>query len=103
MAKTREELQRELEENTRKIEQYRHKAERLDSRIRDMMATDRKKRTHRLITRGAAVESIWPVVKELSETDFYALMEKVLSQPEAMSVLQSFHPKPRKVDENETT
>ncbi len=35
----------------------------------------RKQRTHRLITRGAAIESIAPQTKELTETEFYSLME----------------------------
>ena len=98
MAKTREELQRELDANNRKIEQYRHQVERLDNRIRDLTAKQRKERTHRLITRGAVVESIWPTVKEFSETDFYALMENVLSQPQALSILQSIHHNPRASD-----
>ena len=33
----------------------------------------RKQRTHRLITRGAAIESIAPQTKELSEAEFYSL------------------------------
>ena len=36
----------------------------------------RKQRTHRLITRGAAIESIAPQTKELTETEFYSLMGK---------------------------
>ena len=38
--------------------------------------------THRLITRGAAVESILPQVKGLSEVQFYSLMEEILTRPE---------------------
>ena len=92
MAKTREELQRELDANHVKLAQAQHQAERLENRIRYYAALERKQRTHRLITRGAAVESIWPSVRELSEKDFYSLMEQTLSLPEAQSVLLSFHP-----------
>ena len=42
----------------------------------------RKERAHRLITRGAAVESILPQVKGLSEVQFYSLMEEILTRPE---------------------
>ena len=100
MAKTREELERELDANNRKIEQYRHQIERLDNRIRDLTAKQRKERNHRLITRGAAVESIWPAIKEFSGTDFYALMKNVLSQPQVLSILHSFRPKSRTADGN---
>ena len=39
---------------------------------------DRRKRAHRLITRGAAIESIAPLTKVLTETEFYAFAEKSL-------------------------
>ena len=43
----------------------------------------RKQRTHRLITRGAAIESIAPQTKELSEAEFYSRMESILNLPQA--------------------
>ncbi len=48
----------------------------------------RKQRTHRLITRGAAIESIAPQTKELSEAEFYSLMESILKS----AVGGAFHP-----------
>ena len=48
---------------------------------------DRKKRAHRLITRGAAVESIAPLAKVLSETEFYAFTEKIFALPEVRALL----------------
>ena len=47
----------------------------------------RKKRAHRLITRGAAVESIAPLAKALSETEFYAFTEKIFALPEVRALL----------------
>ena len=41
----------------------------------------------RLITRGAAVESIAPLVKALRETEFYAFTEKVFTLPEVRALL----------------
>ena len=41
----------------------------------------RKQRAHRLITRGAAVESVFPVVKDLSEPEFYELVEHASEIP----------------------
>ena len=39
------------------------------------------------ITRGAAVESIAPLAKALSETEFYAFTEKIFALPEARALL----------------
>ena len=98
MGKTRKELQRKLDANNCKIEQHRHQIKWLDNRIQDLRAKQRKVRTHRLITCGAAVESIWPVVKEFSGIDFYALMENILSLPQVLTILHSFRPKSRTTD-----
>ena len=78
MSKSLEELQREYEKNTVKLEQEKRKLRRLENRKSYYEKGDRKKRAHRLITRGAAVESIAPLVKALSETEFYALRKRFL-------------------------
>ena len=82
MQKTREELEREYAEATAELEQYQHKGQRLESRIRYYTEGERKKRNHRLITRGGAVESIVPEVRGMSERAFFVLMEQVFSLPE---------------------
>ena len=69
MSKSLEELQREYEENTVKLEQENRKSY-LDS-------GSCKQRSHRLITRGAAIESVMPEVKILTEQEFYSLMERI--------------------------
>ena len=51
---------------------------------------ERAKRTHRLITKGAAIEHIWPETKEMEDADFYQLMQRVLTSPEAKETLASF-------------
>lgn len=83
MGKSREELGKEYAKAKKKLEQYQHQSQRLESRIQYYQQGDRKKRAHRLITRGAAVESIVPEVRDMSERDFYLLMEKVFALPEA--------------------
>ena len=87
MSKSLEELQREYEENTVKLEQEKRKLRRLENRKSYYEKGDRKKRAHRLITKGAAVESIAPLVKALSETEFYAFTEKVFTLPEVRALL----------------
>ena len=58
-----------------------------DSRITYYEKGGRRKRAHHLITRGAAIESIAPLTKVLTETEFYAFAEKALSVPEVRDLL----------------
>ena len=81
MDKSREELEKQCAEAETKVEQYQHEGQRLENRIKYYQQGDRKKRNHRLITRGAAVESIVPGVRGMSERTFYVLMEQVFSLP----------------------
>ena len=87
-----EKLRAEQERAQRELEQAQHQQQRLENRISYMNAGARKARTHRLITRGAAVESILPEVKVMPERAFYELMEAVLTLPEAQAVIQSHLP-----------
>ena len=87
MDKSREELEKEYAEATVKLEQHPHKGQRLESRIKYYQQGDRKKRNHRLITRGAAVESVAPEVRSMSERAFFLLMEKVFSLPEVTALV----------------
>ncbi len=51
---------------------------------------ERAKRAHRLITKGAAIESILPESKEMEDADFYQLMERILSSAEAQEVWKAY-------------
>ena len=55
------------------------KKQQLENRINYYEKGDRRKRAHHLITRGAAIESIAPLTKVLSETEFYTFAEKALA------------------------
>ena len=85
--KTIPELEAEKAENERKITQLQHKKQQLENRGVYYEKGDRRKRAHRLITRGAAVESVVPLAKVLSETEFYAFAEKALALPEVKGLL----------------
>ena len=87
MDKSREELEKEYAEATAKLEQYQHKGQRLENRIKYYQQGDRKKRNHRLITRGAAVESVAPEVQGMSGRAFFLLMERVFSLPEVATLI----------------
>ena len=82
-----EKLQAEKENIERQLEQEQHKIQRLENRAAYYEKGDRRKRAHRLITRGAAIESVAPQTKDLSETDFYAFTEQVFALPEAQRLL----------------
>jgi hypothetical protein len=69
------------------LAQVKRQQQRLENRRNYYESGDRKKRTHRLITRGAAIESIVPEIKPMSETEFYEMMEHILSMPEVNSLV----------------
>ena len=87
MGKSREELEKELAEANAKLEQYQHKGQRLENRIKYYQQGDRKKRNHRLITRGAAVESVASEVRGMSERAFFILVEQIFSLPEVVALV----------------
>ena len=82
-----EKLQAEKEKIERQLVQEQHIIQRLENRTAYYEKGDRRKRAHRLITRGAAIESVAPQTKELSETEFYAFAEKVFDLPEVKGLL----------------
>ena len=45
-------------------------------------SSTRKQRTHRLVTRGAAIESLIPETKDLTEVEFYSAAEAFFEDTE---------------------
>ena len=88
-----EKLRAEQERVQRELEQTQHQQQRLENRLSYMNTGERKARTHRLITRGAAIESFLPATQPMTERAFYELMEAVLTLPVVQSVIQSRLPK----------
>ena len=82
-----EKLQAEKEKVERQLAQEQHKIQRLENRATYYEKGERRKRTHRLITRGAAIESVAPQTKDLSETAFYAFTEQVFALPDVQRLL----------------
>ena len=80
-------LEAEIAENERRLSQLQHKKQQLENRITYYEKGDRRKRAHHLITRGAAIESVAPLTKVLTETEFYTFAEKVLAVPEIKSLI----------------
>ena len=82
-----EKLQAEKEKVERQLAQEEHKIQRLENRAAYYERGERRKRVHRLITRGAAIESVAPQTKDLSETAFFAFAEQVFALPDTQRLL----------------
>ena len=85
--KTIPELKAKIAANERQLAQLRRKQQQLENRAAYYEKGDRRKRAHRLITRGAALESVAPLAKVLSEAEFYSFAEKALALPEVKGLL----------------
>ena len=83
------ELNAEKDKIEQQLAQERHKIHRLENRAAYYEEGDRRKRAHHLITRGAAIESIAPLTKALTKTEFYAFAEKVFDLPEVKGLLMA--------------
>ena len=82
-----EKLQAEKETVERQLAQEQHKIQRLENRAAYYEKGDRRKRAYRLITHGAAIESVAPQTKDLSETEFYTFAEQVFALPDTQRLL----------------
>ena len=87
--KTIPELEAEIAAGKQRLAQLQHRQQQLENRRSYYEKGDRRKRTRRLITRGAAIESVQPLAKVLTETEFYAFAEKVFVLPEVKGLLMS--------------
>lgn len=89
MAKQKTILQLESEkaENERKFSQLQHKKQQIENRITYYEKGDWRKQEHYFITRGAAIESVAPLTKVLTETEFYAFAEKALAAQKVKGML----------------
>lgn len=87
MSKNLEQLRQEYAGNEAKLRQYQHRAQRLEQRQKYYEKGERQKRAHRLITRGAAVESVAPAVRAMTEREFYELAGRIFAMPEVQALL----------------
>ncbi len=85
--KTLEQIRAEKERAETQLAQCQHKEQQLKKRIAYYEKGDRRKRAHHLITRGAAIESVAPLAKGLTETEFYTFAENVFALPEVKGLL----------------
>ncbi len=82
-----EKLQEQNEKGKTRLEQLLHEQQRLKNRISYLEKGERQKRAHRLITKGAAIESLAPATKDMGEAEFYSMMEQILSLSSVLPLL----------------
>ena len=79
-------IEEQLKQTVQELEQESRRLARLKNRKTYYENGERQKRAHRLITRGAAVESLAPETKTLGEAEFYELAEKIFALPEVKNL-----------------
>lgn len=75
------EIQSKIEDEELKKLQYEHQMQRIQNFTEYQENKSRKARTHRLITRGVAIESVCKDVELLDEAEFYCLAENIFRNP----------------------
>ncbi|MDU3680355.1 MAG: DUF3847 domain-containing protein [Flavonifractor plautii] len=74
--RTREELQAEIEDEKKKVRQFENREKILRQKL---SKEERRTRSHRLIVRGAAFESIVPEAKNMTDEEASALLRFALT------------------------
>ena len=80
-------IEEQIKQAEQEFEQESRRLARLKNRKAYYENGERQRRAHRLITRGAAVESLVPSVKDMGEVEFYELAEKIFALPEVQSLI----------------
>ena len=80
-----EKLRAEKEKNEKEIEQINHKITRLENRQKYYEDGERKRRTHRLCTRGAMLEKFLGCPNELTDEQVEEIL-KIAFHPEAVGM-----------------
>lgn len=83
-----------LEAAKKKREQSQHQVVRQENRLETEEKKQRSKRTHMLCFKAAHLESIFPVVKDASKTDFIQFCDGLLRVPGVKEYAKKFSPKP---------
>ena len=83
--KTREDLTAEIEDGKKKIRQLENREKMLRQKL---SKEERRTRSHRLIVRGAAFESIVPEAKTMTDEEAAAFLRLALTSEEARAYLK---------------
>ena len=80
-------IEEQIKRTEQELEQESRRLARLKNRKTYYESGERQRRAHRLITRGAAVESLVPPVKDMGEVEFYELAEKIFALSEVKNLI----------------
>jgi Skp family chaperone for outer membrane proteins len=83
----KEGVEEELAEAMKKQEQIEHQLQRAENRADFLKDNERRRRTHRLVIKGAIVEDIAPCLKNCSDQEFYNLMDEIFSLPQVQGLI----------------
>ena len=83
--KTRDELTAEIEDGKKKIRQFENREKMLRQKL---SREERRRRSHRLIVRGAVFERIVPEAKDMTDEEATALLRLALTSQPAREFLQ---------------
>ena len=85
--KTREQLLKQSAKFEKQLRQEEHKYQRIEQQIKYLQDGERKKRTRRLIIKGAVIESVASSVKDMGEREFYELVQRIFDLSEVKAIL----------------
>ena len=80
-------VEEELAKTTKKQEQIEQQLRRAENRADFLKDNERKRRTHRLVIKGAIIEDIAPCLKGCSDQEFYGLMDEIFSLPQVQGLM----------------
>lgn len=80
-------VEEELTKAAKKQEQIEQQLQRAENRADFLKDNERKRRTHRLVIKGAIIEDIAPFLKDCSDQEFYGLMDDIFSLPQVQGLI----------------
>ena len=87
--KSIDELEKSIVKENQKKNQLENQIRRLKNRQNYYEKGERSRRTHRFCTRAGAVEPIEPRTRELTDSQFFELMEQTFAHPEIQKILNN--------------
>ena len=85
----KKDVEEELAKATKKQEQIEQQLRRAENRADFLKDNERRRRTHRLVIKGAIIEDIAPCLKNCGDQEFYNLMDEIFSLPQVQGFLMA--------------
>ncbi len=82
-------VEEELAKATKKQEQIEQQLRRAENRADFLKDNERRRRTHRLVIKGAIIEDVAPCLKNCSNQEFYSLMDEIFSLPQVQGLIMA--------------